>query len=187
MIPDLETLRNMDLKAVTAQLLTRKDLLAQVVVSAVALCILGFLVKYYLTERQQYSQQNSQLNSKTGTIQAYEDNQKTLQKFLDEIPKELEDEEQFSSHIADFASRTNVSIISFSPGMKSSGEFYRTSTAHVSVRASTYKDFLNFIKMLEGSPFALRIDSCEMSASMDNTSDREIQALMAISTVGIKK
>ena len=179
----LEELQKADLKKLIKTVLEKKDVLAQVVVAGISIVVLIAILGN--PQGGQYRQEIQQLNAKISVIHDYEQGLKDQKLFLAALPKEL-DEDQFSAQIVDYASQSHVNILAFSPtGKKEEGlaKLSTVSTLQINIHVDKYKDFLMFLKNIEGSPFALRIDSCFLTGK----EDKGIDAEMAIAYVSVKK
>lgn len=186
-LKDLQNLKNLNYEEIAQTVLQKKELLSQVVVGTVSLLLLIVFVKGYFDRRQKYQEEIDQLNAKIEVIQIHDEGVSKIKSFLAAQPKALDDD-HFSSLLAEYASQAQVSIVSFSPEGKQVEDMKDVLSGKVSVRAQTYKDFLSFLKLIESSPSALKVDSCNVSPKRQTGSNTNlgIEAQMQVSSVTIK-
>ncbi|MBI4309345.1 MAG: hypothetical protein HY591_03335 [Candidatus Omnitrophica bacterium] len=180
-------LKSFNVDQFLASLGEKKETVAQVIVVVVSVLTAVWLWGSARDREDQYRRDIDRLNIKAGVVQSYKDGLKKMQSFMETVPKGL-DEEQFASHIADHAAQNSVPIMSFFPGRKKSDNFSDALSALVTVRAGSYRGFLQFVKDMEGSAHSLRIDSCSLSSQASGgRGEGMIEAQMEISSVSIRK
>jgi hypothetical protein len=174
-------LKNIDVVKLKALFLEKKDSLAQAAVILLTIFLLISFIKGYFKSTAEVNAEIKQLNEKVEYLSSLESSKKQIGKYLNAVPKSI-DEDELSSQIADFASQNKITILSFSPGQKTEDEKSVTMKGRFDTQASSYKDFLSFLKALEDAPFALRVDSCSVTQIAGN-----ISSGIEYSSVSIKK
>ena len=185
--------KNIDVAKISQGLLEKKELLAQGISVGLAAIILISIFSHHQSQAKAYHQQIQQLREKIDLIQDYDKNTKQLKAFLSTLPKELDDD-RFSDQIIDYAAQNNVTIVSVTPGQRKIEGRYEVARNRLTVRANAYKDAVFFIRAIESSVFALRIDSCQISMQDHSREDRPaddveitLDIQMEITLVKIKK
>ena len=153
--------KNIDLAKVLQGLIEKKELFLQVILSGITVIALISIFNDYRKQSEKYHQEIRQLHEKSKLIGKHNEVLKRLNAFLSGLPKEL-DEDQFSDRILDYAAQNNLAIVSIVPGQKRAENLHDVYKSRLSMRANDYKDVLLFIKAVESSPYALKVDSCQI-------------------------
>src|SRR5262249_33311311 len=142
--------------------------------------------KGYFDQHEEFQSEVQKIKAKLEVITSHSEGLKKIKSFLDGLPKQL-DEEQFSTQIAEYAGQTNVSILSFSPGTKQAEGWSEVSSLQFNGHSEKYQDFLQFLQLVEKSPFTLRVDSCVLTSTKDSIgSGGGVSAIIQLSSVNIK-
>ncbi len=187
-------LQKIDLNKLIKLLLDQKQLLVQLIVIAAFIMTLIGLAGLYQEQKTQTQQQTQEFNSKIEVIKEYENVLKQLKSAESVFPQEI-DEDQISSEVSDYATQTQVNILSFSSGARKSENLSDVISFQISVKAKTYKSFLAFLQAIESSPYALKVEACSIvpirgdsteSAGADND-NQDMDVQMTISYITVKR
>ena len=201
---NLADLKNIDIKKIDiakmrSDLLKRQDILIN--------CIAGFLtvfIMFKIFSGQQGQARNlkiqgSQMEKNIAVIAKYNQALKELNALVESLPAGIP-ESALIDKVTDFAEKSNIHIVTFSPTETEENGFYKNSRVSLQISADHYKDFVHFIHDIESSSLNLRVDkwsgslesrsqSAQSSTGRDKKSDQEgIQkALLNISTIYFPK
>ena len=153
------------------------------------LAVIGGLMIFngYRARATEYQQQIKALQDKMDAIGRYKRSQEALKGFFASLPGELEND-RLITQLTDYAAQNNVDIINYAPGQNKSEKLYDMFRVRLNVSAGSFSGLLAFVRMIERSPYALRVES--FSTGVKNNAGANAQpatAEMFISSVRVKK
>ncbi len=140
----------------------RKDLLVNGAVIVFAILAAINIANSHWHQESVYQENIKQMEDKLQVISVYNATTQRTKKFLGQLPKAMPDG-RLMSQIAEYAAQNNVEILSFTPGPKTNDPFYQMSKITINVRAREYKDLILFVRTIEKSSYALRVDALSTS------------------------
>ena len=167
---DFNTLKNLnvkDLKNINPKMIqefvkTQTDILIIILLIVVTICATIFI---YNDSQRKISSMKSGIaaaEEKVKVVGEYEKIEKDFNAFKEKIPKPISSD-QFIDKLSEFALKNNVQIFSISKPQNSGGEILELTTISFNVAAEDYPHLLSFIKDIESSPFALRLNKFNAS------------------------
>lgn len=159
---NLRDLKNVNIKKIEiakirAYLLKRQDILMNL--TAVLLTV--FMMFKIFSSQQEQAQnlkiQVNQMEKKIAVIAKYDRASQELNAFVESLPIGIP-ESALIDKMTDFAEKSNIHIVTFSPMQTEENEFYQHNRVALQISANQYKDFLRFIQDIESSSLNLRVD-----------------------------
>ena len=155
----VDDIKNIDWEEVKEKLLSRPDIVIIIVCVALSIGSVIFGFSIYQQRSSKYKKQLATLKEKqkaikqnTKTKKSYK---KTTKSFPDKISKDL-----LGRQLSEFATNNDVLIESFSPGGSKNLGFaiIQNFSLAISVPDDKYDNLILFIKDIENSPYAIRIE-----------------------------
>jgi hypothetical protein len=151
----------------------RLDLSINIILIIAMMCVTIYLItsgiqnKKFLKRKVSDYKQKIKIVNQSETVQAQYDD------YYDQFPKTIE-VEQLNEILSDFAGQTNTEIVALTPGQKTTVEMLDVTGMRIQIQSPTYVDSVLFIKMIEDSEFALRVDNWQCNM-VDSFSTRRLK------------
>ncbi len=187
----INDLKNINYQKYLKDLRKKPGVLINLGLIAFALIFSGYTFKKSQHSVKSTRTEISNLENKLKTMETYNETQKTLKDFLDNLPPRIT-EDDLINLLTDFAQERNIQIESFSPAKRQSSQYYDLSSMILQTRVENYKDLWLFINDIEESPYALRIENWSGSFTgggrqQGQTSANEtIQIVLEIAAINFK-
>jgi hypothetical protein len=179
-------LKEMDLAKIIQILQEKKILVLNIVVIIIALFFLKSFYEQFKAKENAQQERIARIQNKIGIITDYDKKLKELNNYINSLPKEwLED--KIIMQITDYAVANHVEITSFAPGAKRSEATYDLTKVNLSIVASDYSYLIKFIRALEASPYALRVDSWTGNMEEDEKTGMRIKSSLELAYLWINK
>jgi len=154
---DLSKLKNYNISRFKDDLAAKPNLLIKIILGILTV----FAVLYAFTNYQAVSMQvrvkETEVQARLDMIQQRDSAEAAYKDFLSKFP-EVIPVNQFIGKISDFAEEAHVNIVSFSPVKSKEGEYTTHYVINLDVEAQTYQDLVNFLHIVESSPYTLRLN-----------------------------
>ena len=186
----LKDLKNLDINKVLQILSARKT--KAMIAGFAAVTVIGGLMVFngYRERVAGYQRQMQDLQDKMDVVRRHERSLKALKVFWAALPGELEDN-KLIIQLTEYAVKNNVDIINYAPGQSKNEKLYDSSRVRLSVSAGSFKDLLAFMRMIERSPYSLRVESFSSSSGLKSNADADQRqfatAEIFISSVHVKQ
>ena len=177
-------LKQIDLNKILGKLLDQKTLFAILLVVLAALAAALMLFKDYSVRVNHLQQQNKQVSHKVDVIKDHDTSAQKLNAFSSSLPKSLTGE-MFINQLSDYAAQNQVEILNITPGATKKEDFYNVTSVHLNATANSFKNMLLFLKTIETSPYALRVDSWSGQLQESNNSS-SVNCEMDIASIEVK-
>ncbi len=171
--------KNIDLSKLTVNLAAKKSFLVSGVIAVVALVILAGIFNNYKISQQQFNNRARDLEQKNKVIADHDKDLKKLNDFLDTLPQQLKGD-QAVQQLTDYAQSNAVEIVSVSPGQNKVDGYVSLTDVRLTVASDDYKNIVRFIRALEQSEYALRVDAFKTS----NDNKKKFRADIQVTAVG---
>ncbi len=173
------------------QMLAEHKVKVMVAGFAMAAVIGGLMIfNGYRAQAVEHQQQMQGFQEKMDVIGRYKRSLKTLNDFFASLPAQLEDD-KLITQLTEYAVKNNVDIINYAPGQSKNEKLYDSSRVRLSVSAGSFKDLLAFMRMIERSPYSLRVESFSSSSGLKSNADADQRqfatAEIFISSVHVKQ
>ena len=157
---DVNDLKNIDWDQVKSTLLSKPDLI--VVLILVALTVGGSVYLFFNHQKavSQAKQTISTLEEQLEASKTHKQTKNELDKFLEKFPQAAT-VDQVINVLSSYASEQQLKILSFTPAQKEEGEHIIVSQFSLSVAGNTFPKILSFLKLVEESPYAVRVQNWE--------------------------
>ena len=159
---NLADLKNIDLKKIDIAKIRSDILKRQDMAINYAAVFLTIFIMFKIFSGQQEQVQNlkiqiTQMEKKITAIAKHDKALKELNALVDSLPAGIP-ESALIDKVTDFAEKSNIHIVTFSPTETEENGFYKQSRVSLQISADYYKDFLRFIRDIENSSLNLRVD-----------------------------
>lgn len=163
-------LQNTDIKKINiakirSYFLKRPDMLIKAGAVFLTVFIMFKIFSGQQEETQNLKIQVSQMGKRVVVVAKHDQALKELNAFVESLPTGIP-QSSLIDKVTDFAEKSNINIVTFSPVATEENEFYKHSRVSLQISADQYKNFLRFIHDIESSPFNLRVD--KWSGSLDS-------------------
>lgn len=157
---------NIDVDAIKTFLLEKKEIV--ICVFAVLLGLWGgyFLFNKNVSEAKLLKEELKGLEEKLSPADQFVVKRKKLKKFFEDFPEELADS-AIVTEITNLATKHGFVISNYSPAVEKNQGFFIVSTVQIDGQVSSYLNLVKFIRDVETSQYALRIDSMQVQAIED--------------------
>lgn len=155
-------IKNLDIQKIRSDLLKRQDILINCVVAFLTVFIMFKIFSSQQAETQKLKAQVSEMEKKNTVIMKHDKALKELNALVDSLPTGIP-ESALIDKVTDFAEKSNIHIVTFSPTRTEENELYKHSSVSLEISADNYKDFLHFIQDIEKSSLNIRVDKCSGS------------------------
>ncbi len=157
---DVKDLKDIDFNALLKDLQGRPTLLVNILLIIITLFVIIQIIVGYKTKVRIIHKEIPTLEEKKQVIQEAQKIKKNYKTFWDKLPPTIS-KDKFIELISDLAIANNIQIISLSPVDKRDDENKEILTTSLTILATSknnYDDLLSFIKALENTLYAIRID-----------------------------
>ncbi|MCA9398720.1 MAG: hypothetical protein KC618_03140 [Candidatus Omnitrophica bacterium] len=192
--------KNIDYHALKDRVAGRPDILISISLIAVCLFVIMYIWGNYRTNVSGVKAKVREMKEKLVLVEERTKLDAEYQSFIDSIREPVQ-EDQLGQRIAEIAFQNEIDIVSVSETTEISNEHGRLVNIEMDVATKNYDDLVSFIRDIEKSKFALRVDKWEASMggssrggrgrSRRNSSadekDQEINANILIGSLHINK
>jgi Tfp pilus assembly protein PilO len=189
---DIKELKNIDIIKVKDSLRTNPVVFINTIIVIVTLISAIALISRGQVELQKYKNNTLIYDEKLAAVKLQQDTKKTFDDFKKAFPQAL-GSNQLIDKFSELAVHRNVRILSLSPAKEKSNEYLYQTTVNLSVESSDYKNIILFVKDIEDSALAIRLEkfSAELTGNDeggDNEDKKEIpiKADLEVSSVRLK-
>lgn len=139
-------------------IISKKSIFLAVVV------VLGFIVSAivlygdFSTKINSFETQNQSKIKKIDRIKEYDQSKEELKKFLASLPRPLNPDELIGQ-VEDYAINNRITIVNISSKDMEKHDDYKSMEITMSIKAPSFKNLLTYFRVLETSPYSLRIKS----------------------------
>lgn len=161
---DLSKLKDLNIDRIKEELATKPKILFNTIFAIVAVGSILYSVGYYKTQVSQIQSEITSLNQKLEMINLTASTETKYKDFLANLPKVIPNN-QLIGKISEFAEKTNINVITYSPLKTDQAEFVNQYVVNLSIKADTYQDLINFINIIENSNFTLKVRKVGLRAN----------------------
>ena len=185
---DFSKLKEINLDRIREELTTKPKILINSIFILAAVIVSMYSLNYYLRESGVIAQEIVSLNQKLEIISAKKTVDVQYAKFLSELP-EIIPNNQLIGKISDFAEKTKINIISFSPVRSIESEYVNQYIVNLSIKAAAFQDLVNFLNTIENSKYTLKVNKCSARVNPQYIRDYQgeeevpIDAVIEISSI----
>jgi len=157
---DVKDLKDIDFNALLKDLQGQPSLLVNILLIIITLFVIIQIIVGYKTKVRIIRREVPALEEKKQVVQEAQKIKRDYKAFWDKVPSTISKDE-FIELISDLAIDNNIQIISLSPVDKRGDEYKEILTTSLTILATSknnYEDLLSFIKALENTLYAIRID-----------------------------
>lgn len=189
---NIKDLQNIDARQVAQLLQQRVDVLLNIVLILATTIVLVLVSRGYGKKAQLLTWEAQQIQERLDAIKDSERLQGEYGTFMRSFPKVILTG-QLINKLSEFAAYRHVQILSFSPIKEKSDEYIKVATVQINAAADTYENMILFMKDIEESPYALRVE--QWSAKMKEQKSKEgeveirkeiVEAKMDIASLKLK-
>ncbi|MBI3602492.1 MAG: type 4a pilus biogenesis protein PilO [Candidatus Omnitrophica bacterium] len=188
-MPDLShfkfDIQQMDLNKVFEKLFEKKSLLAAVAVLVLVSVVAMALLKDYSSKAANYQNQMQQMHQKIDMIARHEESLKQLNQLTSSLPKPMSTQ-KLINQLTDYATQNQVDILDITPKETKRENLYTITVVHSSVNASSFKNLLLFLRAVETSPYALRVESWSGKSQESDLGTGAVSCEIDIASIEIK-
>ncbi|MCA9406913.1 MAG: hypothetical protein KC684_10270 [Candidatus Omnitrophica bacterium] len=159
--------KNIDYHALKDRIISRPDILISISLIVVCLFVIMYVWGNYRTNVSGAKARVYELKEKLVIVEEQKKLEAEYQGFTDSIREPVQ-EDQLGQRIAEIAFQNEIDIVSVSETTEISNEYGRLINIEMDVSTENYDDLVGFIRDIEESEFALRVD--KWGASMGATS-----------------
>jgi Tfp pilus assembly protein PilO len=188
---DIKELKNIDIIKVKDSLRTNPIVFINTIIVIVTVVSAIALISKGQVELQSYKNNTVVYDEKLTAVKAQEEAKKTFDSFKNAFPQAL-GSNQLIDKFSELAVHRNVRILSLSPAKERSNDYLYQTTVNLSVESSDYKNIILFVKDIEDSALAIRLErfSAELTNERINEDESRkqvpIKAELEVSSVRLK-
>ena len=154
---DAKDLQNIDWDNLRRQLVAKPEIL--IIISLIVLSILSSI--YFSISSQKrtsaYKQEIMLMNEKLEAANENKTIKRQYDAFLEEFPEQVT-VDQIVDVLSSYALEEGIKILSYSPAQTDDQKFLKVSSFSISIKADNFPKILSFLKTVENSPYALRVE-----------------------------
>jgi len=185
----VEDLKNVDLSLIKENLLSRPHYIINVVLVVATIAGSIHLYQRNQSETAQIKKEIVKLKDRLSAVKKQKKLEEQHKEFTADFPKIISVDD-LGDKLSEFAVLHNVQIVTFSPGGSKNDNFKTINNVEINIASDDYENIILFIKEIENSSFAVRIQkwSGKMSKGQSrrgssSAQNRSIEANIIINSI----
>ena len=172
-IKDLNQLdiKNVDLNQVKDYIQKRPEILVNILLIAATIFVIIYMFTGQQKKANNLNYSTIQMKEKWEVVKSLKIIREENKKFVKDFPKTIPGD-RLIDKLSEFALLHNVQVVSFLPAKQKSNDILEYTTASLTVSSVEYSDIVSFIKDIEESPYALRIERWSGGQQLRHTNRR---------------
>jgi len=183
---DLDDLQNINYKSLAINIIeNRKDILANII-------LIVFTILYVISTNSESAKQLKNLISEHGIMQKKSEalvklqhSENAIKRYIKKVPAAIPGDRLIAT-LNDLAIKSTIHIITYSPGETAISSLSETTMLDITVSALEYSNLWEFMKNLENSEYAIRVNYWSANVNVAQRKRRKVVKSNNAITANIK-
>ena len=171
---DINDLKNIDINQVKDSLLSKPSILIKILLIIAAIFATIHVNNVNRQKKEDYAAQLKKNEEKLAASQRLTSSEKKFDKFINEFPVTLSSND-LVNQLAIFASKHDVEVVSFSPVKNIDYGYMDLTTIDIDISSTDYVNINAFVKDIDQSAYAIRIDQLIAKKANSGSDYRNLQ------------
>ena len=154
---DIKDLKNINLNQLRDNIQKRPEVLINILLIVAALFVIIYMFTAQQNKLKRLKNAVALMKEKLEVVKSLETAQQANGEFIKAFPQTIPSD-RLVDKISDFAEAHNVQVVSFLPAKQKSNDILEYTTVTLTVSSSEYQDIVLFIKDIEESPYAWKVE-----------------------------
>lgn len=155
---DVKDLKSIDLAQIQENIKSKPDILIIIALIVISLSATMYFYMNFTKKTKEIGEKSVKYKEQLESAEQNKTLKERYDKFMAEFPKKIVVDELIDQ-ISVFAINHNIKIISFSPSQESADEYTKIDRININISAENYSDLINFMKNIEQTPYAIRVET----------------------------
>ncbi|MGE0267219.1 MAG: type 4a pilus biogenesis protein PilO [Candidatus Omnitrophota bacterium] len=155
---DVRDLKNIDFTQIQENIKSKPDILIIIALLAVSLSATMYFYVNFTKKTKDMEQKSVKYKEQLGSAEQNKTLKEKYDKFMAEFPEKIVIDDLIDK-VSVFAINHNIKIISFSPAQENTDEYTKIDRININISAENYSDLINFMKNIEQTPYAIRVET----------------------------
>ena len=163
---NLNDLKGLDPRKIPEILRDRPDILISIVLIVLTIYGIGHIFTYHKIKSANLSNEFNKNKEKLKIMEEYSKLQPQYEEIKKKFPQTVPSD-QLIAKLSEFAVAHNVQTLLLSPAQRKNDQYTEITWVNINISSDNYDDIVEFIKDIENSPYAIRIE--KWSGNMKET------------------